>query len=250
MKKYFKIYLEFDRDNCHDIIDKTIKQNGKGYVCVVDGNVLANASKNTLYRNIINKSLVNICDGSSIALFASKIYKMPFSCYTGPEIFAKYLQSNLKQYLLGNTESILSQLKNHIIESGYSIDQFKYEPLPFRNVEDFDYISIAKNINDFSPDIIWVSLGAPKQEVFISKLNVYIDHGVLFAIGGAFNLYLGEKNNTRAPKILRQMHLEWLYRVIREPIRIGSRALYYLIMLPKIIIQEYKQSKNNEEKIL
>ena len=129
---------------------------------------------------------------------------------------------------------------------GYDVKQFKFEPLPFINVEGFDYESIAGNINEFSPDIIWVSLGAPKQEFFINKLYKYVDVGVLFAIGAAFNLFLGDEVNKRAPQLMRRFHLEWLFRVFQEPRRIGKRAWNYAVLMPNLIIEEKRKVKNSK----
>jgi N-acetylglucosaminyldiphosphoundecaprenol N-acetyl-beta-D-mannosaminyltransferase len=245
MNKYFNIFLEFDRKICFEAIGNAIIEKTKGYVCVVDGNVLATANKNKEYREIINGGLVNICDGSSIALLAGIIHRQRFSTYTGPEIFTKYIKENYKQYFLGNTEDNLQRLKNRFIELGYDVKNFKFEPLPFRNVEEFDYKTIACNINDFSPDIIWVSLGAPKQEFFINKLYKYVNVGVLFAIGATFNLFLGDESNKRAPQLMRRFHLEWLFRVFQEPKRIGKRALNYFFLLPRLILEEIKNKKYN-----
>ena len=64
--------------------------------------------------------------------------------------------------------------------------------LPFMPVENFDYQSIANKINKIEPDIIWVSLGAPKQEIFMNKIKPLLNHGVLFGIGAAFNFYIGK----------------------------------------------------------
>jgi len=246
MQKYFDIYLEFSHTKIENIIDDAIKLRTKGYVCAVDGNVLAQSTKNMFYKDIINGSIVNTCDGSSIAMIAGFIHKQKFSTYTGPDIFAKYVKENYKQYFLGNTEENLERLKTMFLDLGYNITQFKFEPLPFRNVEDFDYAKIATNIYEFSPDIIWVSLGAPKQEIFISNLYPHLEKGILFAIGAAFNLFLGDKENKRAPEIMRSMHLEWFYRAIQEPRRVGRRAMSYLILLPILIIKELKQIKQNQ----
>lgn len=245
MRKYFNIPLEFDQITFDNIIKDAINNKTKGYVCVVDGNVLATANKNREYREIINGGLVNSCDGSSIALLAGKIHKQRFSTYTGPEIFTKYVKENYRQYFLGNTEDNLQLLKKRFTELGYNTNLFKFESLPFRNVDDFDYVTIASNINDFAPDIIWVSLGAPKQELFISKLYSKANVGVLFAIGAAFNLFLGGKSNKRAPQIFRKIHMEWLYRVFQEPQRIGKRALNYLIILPRLIFHEIINQQRN-----
>jgi N-acetylglucosaminyldiphosphoundecaprenol N-acetyl-beta-D-mannosaminyltransferase len=243
MKKYFNIFIEFDRVLFNSIIEENIESNRKGYVCVIDGNVLANASKNNEYKKIINSGLVNSCDGSSIALIAGKIHKQSYKTYTGPEIFSDYVKKDYKQYFLGNTNENLERLKKRFIEYGYSMENFRFESLPFMNVEEFDYQTIAKSINEFSPEFIWISLGAPKQEFFINKLYPFIKTGILFAIGAAINLYLGDLENKRAPNLLRKMHLEWLYRAIQEPKRVGKRALNYFLLLPNLIFIEFKQSK-------
>ena len=246
MQKYFNIFIEFNQKLFDNTIKYSIQNKTKGYICVVDGNVLAHATINTTYRDIINGAIVNSCDGSSIALIAGKIHKQHYRTYTGPEILANYVKQNHKQYFLGNTEDNLRRLKDRFSDLGYENKKFKFESLPFRDVEDFDYKTIAKNINEFCPDIIWVSLGAPKQEIFISKLYPYINMGVLFAIGAAFNLFLGDKVNKRAPKLMRRLHLEWLFRVFQEPRRVGKRAFNYFTLLPGLIVSEIKQSKSNK----
>ena len=76
MDKYFNLYFEFDRIRLHKIIKKAIEEKGKGFVCVVDGNVLAIANRDETYRTIVNNAMVNICDGSSIAFFINRIYKL------------------------------------------------------------------------------------------------------------------------------------------------------------------------------
>jgi N-acetylglucosaminyldiphosphoundecaprenol N-acetyl-beta-D-mannosaminyltransferase len=160
------------------------------------------------------------------------------STYTGPELFNDCINKKYRQVFLGNSKENLQLLKEKFEEQKLDLTLFKFQELPFCKVEDFEYKEISKDVNDFNPDLVWVSLGAPKQEQFISMLFPFIEKGVLFAIGAAFNLYLGKAENKRAPKWMRQIHLEWLFRVFQEPKRVGKRAFAYLILLPKIIIEE------------
>ena len=64
---YFNVKLEFDHHKVDQIIHNTIISNGKGYVCSVEGNVLAVANSNPGFAKIVNDALVNLCDGNSIA---------------------------------------------------------------------------------------------------------------------------------------------------------------------------------------
>lgn len=79
--------------------------------------------------------------------------------------------------------------------------------LPFLRVEEFDYPAIAKMIEDDGADIIWVALGAPKQEQFMARLNPYLKRGVQIAVGAAFKFYSGT-GEKYAPLWIRKHHLE------------------------------------------
>ncbi len=243
MGVYFNINLEFNHKVLLHKVEDSIKSRKKGYVCVVDGNVLATTHQDESYKKIINGSIVNACDGSSIAILAGLIHHERFTTFTGPELFTEFVSKNYKQYFLGNTEENLNILKTKFEKESFNMELFKFQSLPFKSVEDFDYNIIAKDINDFLPDIVWVSLGAPKQERFISKLLPEIKQGVLFAIGAAFNLYIDDDCNKRAPVIIRKMHLEWIYRICQEPERVGKRALNYLKIIPVIVMNELRKGK-------
>lgn len=250
MKYYFDLKLEFDHSIIHNLITDCIKNNNKGYVCVVDGNVLATSVKNIQYRNIINNALVNTCDGSSIAFFVGIIHKKKFNTYTGPELFAYFTEKPYRQLFLGNTNEIHNLLKNKFHKETIDTSQMFFETLPFKNVDEFHYENIADRINEISPDIIWVSLGAPKQELFISKLFPLVNKGVLIAIGAAFNLYINDSKNKRAPSLFLKYKLEWLYRSFKDPAKIGKRALNYALLLPGIILNEIKIKYFSKHKLL
>lgn len=247
MEKYFGINFMFNRLDIHKLINKQILEKQTSYVCVVDGNVVAHSFKNPEYNKVLNNSLLNLCDGSSIALIAGLIHNRKLEVYTGPEIFSKYLKENYRQCLIGNTQENLAKIKNKMSSLDFNLDLFKFIPLPYKAVEDFDYISISKEVNVFKPDIIWVSLGAPKQEYFISKLSPLLVQGVLFAIGAVFNFFLEEKKKENP--IIERYNLIWLSRVLKEPKRIGSRAFGYLFLLPKLIMHEIINKKKQDETI-
>jgi hypothetical protein len=100
---------------------------------------------------------------------------------------------------------------------------------------------IAKRINELKPDIVWVSLGAPKQETFISKIFPYIEQGVLFGIGAAFNFYTGDLHNNK--KEIGGLRFIWLERIFKEPKKQLTRVGGYLMMVPKMYFQEKRKAK-------
>lgn len=241
---YFNVKLEFDRDKVDQIIHDTIVKNGKGYVCSVERNVMATANSIAHYQKIVNNALVNICDGAFVAKTIGWAHNKKFETYVGADLFINYIKKKTySQYFLGNTPEVLSHLRNSLAAIDPKINDMQFVTIPFKKVEDFDYQEIAKNINKYSPDIIWVSLGAPKQEEFMYNLLPYINRGVMFGFGAIFNFYSGLPGLQRAPKIFIRYKLEWLYRIYQEPSKNFKRSWNYFIMTPKLIKEEIKNLK-------
>ncbi len=239
MNQYFNINLEFDHDVIHHRIRKAIESKKKGYVCVVDGNVLTISQKDKNYQDILNSSFINTCDGSSIAWLSGIIHKKKLKALNGPEIFEYYIEKKYKQLLLGSTESVIEEIKQTLKNKGVSNSHLLYLPLPFLSVKDFNYKDIACSINALKPEIIWVSLGAPKQEIFMSNILSYLNSGIMFGIGAAFNFYIGK---IRLPQSkLGSFRFIWVSRILREPKKQLKRIIPYILMLPKLYFQEKRK---------
>ena len=221
----FNIHIEFDSKVFRDTVERHIQEKTKAYVCVVDANVLTIAQKDLKYREIVKNATVNTCDGSSIAKMVNKIYGTDYHAYNGPELFEYYIERPYKHVLLGNKASKVEQIKAKVAEKGLDLDMTHVD-VPFVPVDQFDYPAIANQINELKPDIVWVSLGAPKQEMFISNIFPYIEQGVLFGIGAAFNFYTGDLHNNK--KEIGGMRLIWLERILSM---IVSLAFLKLILM-------------------
>lgn len=237
----FNIKLEFDPQVLRDTIERHIYEKKKAYVCVVDANVITMAQKDLQYREIVRNATVNTCDGSSISKMVNKIYGTSYHAYNGPEVFKYYIEKPFKHVLLGNTASKVEQIKKKVKEGGLDLDMLHID-VPFVPVEEFDYEEIAKQINEIKPDIVWVSLGAPKQEKFIANIFPYVNQSVFFGIGAAFNFYTGDLNNNQ--KEIGGLRLIWLERVFKEPKKQLKRVGNYLLTMPRMYIEEKKKAKS------
>lgn len=239
MKKFMNINFLFDKTK----INNLIKENKKGYVCVVNANIVVNANNDSKYLTIINKSLFNICDGSIITLLYNKLKKDNVSSYPGPDMFLEYIkEKKYKSFFLGSSSEILNSMKKELIKIDPKINDYEFYSPPFiQNVEDFNYKGIAEIINNKAPDIIWISLGAPKQERFMSLLLPHIDKGIMVGVGAAFTFYSGLGNFKRAPLWMRKNKLEWLFRIYQEPKKTLGRLKNELLFLPVLIIKEMRK---------
>lgn len=240
MKKYFGINLEFD----HEKIEKTVldiinDKQRKGYCCFVDLNSLVDANKNYEIRRVINEATINSCDGSYIAMSAGRIHKVKLKEYIGPDFFNKFIYSNHRHLILGNTQEVFDKVQAKV--ASVQTSDISYFPLPFKTVENFDYDEIGKFINQLNPDFIWVSLGAPKQEQFMNRLVKYINRGMLIGVGAAINYFSGEIKDI--PIWIRKLHVIWIYRIFTEPKKQIKRMTKVFLEFPKIYRVEKKKVK-------
>ena len=241
-KTYFNVRIEFDRDELDRKIFKAIEEGTPGYSCSVEANNLTVANRNPEFLKVLDGALVNNCDGSVLAKILAWIHKEPIDSYIGADIFIKYISmKRFRQFFLGNTREVLDGLKKNLAEIDPVIAEMRFETLPFRSVDDFDYEGIAEMINADNPDIIWVSLGAPKQEMFMSRLKPYLKRGVMFGYGAIFNFNAGVGAVRRAPKLMLRMRLEWLYRAFEQPQKNIPRYWNFIKILPRLIRDERRK---------
>ena len=228
----FNTHLTFGIANVDNNIENILKNNTKGYVCVVDINVLTMTFIDSNYHEIVNNAIFNTCDGSFLALLkniktkGSKRYRS----YNGPEIFKKYITRNdIKQLLIGSNSADFELLKSMIPRHNHLFNM----ELPFNDVDQFNYNQISSEVNNIKPQIIWVMLGAPKQEIFISKIYPLLDNGLVFGSGAALNFFFNRINN-RVLSIY-GMRFIWLERIFYEPKKQLKRIYSFLKVLPKIV---------------
>jgi N-acetylglucosaminyldiphosphoundecaprenol N-acetyl-beta-D-mannosaminyltransferase len=112
--------------------------------------------------------------------------------------------------------------------------------LPFKKVEEFDYPAIAKTIEADGADIIWVALGAPKQEYFMHYLKPHLSHGVMIAVGAAFKFFSGTAEK-RAPRWMVKAHMEFIFRICQAPKKQLKRCGWIVATLPTLLFQEWRR---------
>lgn len=241
MHNYFNIEYEFDRQQIHDAIDQRIASGTPGYICVADGVILDIANRNPDYLEVINSSMFSICDSSYVPMYIRLIHGKKFGQYCGSEIFHDIVTSRkYRMIFLGSQQEVLDSLKKNLIEWNEQIADMKFVELPFCDIDEFDYASIGRMVNEDKADIIWVALGAPKQEFFMHRLQPHLDRGVMIAVGAAFKFYsdLAEK---RAPEWMVKNHLEFMHRIWQDPRKQVKRCYHIMKSLPRILVTEIKK---------
>lgn len=208
----------------------------KKRVNIISGNpeVLYNGIKNEFLRNSFTKEDALIIPDGVGTLLAAKINGIDITeKIAGIEVMNMLLEEardkNLKVFLLGAKEEALIKCKEKIKENydGINIVGSNNGFFDLDNCDD-----LIEKINESKADILFVAMGAPRQEVFIEKYKDKLCCKIFMGVGGSFDVFAGNVN--RAPQFMINIGMEWLYRVAKEPWRIkrlGSIPKFLLLSL-------------------
>lgn len=248
IKRYFNIDYEFDPVEVHSAIERQLSCPGADYICVADGVILSTANRVPEYLDVINSGMFAICDSSYVPIYIKMIHKENYKQYCGAQIFYDIVSSRSHRMMfLGTQQPVLDALRENISAWNPDVASMKFVELPFCTIDEFDYPAIAHDIEEDGADIIWVALGAPKQEYFMHRLKPYLKHGVIIAVGAAFKFYSG-KDEKRAPRWMVRHHLEFVFRIMQAPRKQLRRCFDIVTMLPRLIISEMKERKHERSK--
>ncbi|EJT6501883.1 WecB/TagA/CpsF family glycosyltransferase [Clostridium perfringens] len=210
----------------------------KKRVNIISGNpeVLYNGIKNEFLKNSFTKEDALIIPDGVGTLLAAKINGIDITeKIAGIEVMNMLLKEardkNLKVFLLGAKEEILIKCKEKIKENydGINIVGSNNGFFDLDNCDD-----LIKKINESKADILFVAMGAPRQEVFIEKYKDKLCCKIFMGVGGSFDVFAGNVN--RAPQFMINIGMEWLYRVAKEPWRIKR-----LGSIPKFLVLSLKE---------
>ena len=203
-------------EELRNAIKNDIEKNKKSYIVTINPEKVIKAKKDESLKKILNNAQYQIPDGIGI-IYASKIKKGNIkSRITGIDTMEMICDLSNKE----NFRIFMYGAKADIIEKAQKLEE-QYENINicgYINGYENDEKKIIKTINNSNPDILFVALGSPKQEKFISKNFNKLNCKILLGVGGSFDVISGHKK--RAPKWVQNKGLEWLYRLIKEPKRI------------------------------
>lgn len=211
-------------------ITKAVKEGRSEYICVSNVRTVSYANKHEDYCNLMNNAYMCTPDGMPLVWMARLWGLKDVQRTVGPDLFIAMLndkESGIKHFLLGDTEDTLAQMKEKYAGNGANIVG-SYSP-PFCELDEFDYPSIAKQINESGADIVWLSLRAPKQDFFAVKLLPHLDKKICIGVGAAFRFSLGQIKHP--PKIFKKLGLTGLFWRKMSL----TRLLQFLVMFMHIL---------------
>ncbi len=195
-------------------------------VAICNANTLVRCYKNKILMNKINNFDIKTTDGFPVAKASNILYKNNQKRVDGYNVFIqtieKGLQNELSHFFYGNSEEITELMIDNLQQKYKDINIAGYYCPPIDNFEKLGKDEKINEIISLNPDVIWVSLGFPKQEEFIDyvKKNHQISAN-LIGIGAVFEWTAGTK--VKAPELLANFGFEWIFRLLQEPRRLFKR---------------------------
>lgn len=181
------------------------------YVCVSNPRTVTYATKHLDYREVMENSFMNLPDAEPMQ-WAARLWGLKDVQRTmGPVIFKEMLcepESGLKHFLLGDTNETLEKITDKFKKEAGANIVGTYSP-PFCSLDEYDYKGIAKQINDSGANLVWVSMRAPKQDFFATRILPFLDKKICIGVGAAFRFNLGEYK--MAPPIIKKLGLMGLF---------------------------------------
>lgn len=201
-------------------------------IATINPEFILKAQNDQEFRNILNKTDLNVADGVGIYFAFLRFGKKLKARITGVDLIEDILQIAEKKkmsiFLVGNENGLSSwqETRDAILK--------KYPQLKISGTD----IGTKSPMGDLVPngEIVFCALGAPRQEKFIHSLKSSKSGKIRLAIGvgGSFD-FLARKI-TRSPKFLRKIGLEWLWRLIQEPRYRAKRIFNAVIIFPIRVI--------------
>jgi len=190
--------------------------------------------RNDSYRAIINKGYLSIPDGKPLQIVGKLKGNKNISRLFGPSVMEKFIdwgrQDNASHFFFGSSEDNLHKLRLAIENKYPGAKIAGMMAPPFMPIDQWDNDKFISAINLANPDFIWVGLGAPKQERWMHQHVGKLKAGIMFGIGAGFDYLAG--NTKHAPQWMKNMSLEWVYRLFQEPKRLWKR---YLTTIPPFL---------------
>lgn len=189
------------------------------------------------HRHRLNSLELVVPDGQPVRWGLNLLHKAGLSDRVyGPNLMLETCRAaerhDLAIYLLGGTDDLLADLTRNLKERFPRLVIARARASRFRTLSVGEKHELIDDINDSGASIVCVGLGCPRQEVWAYEFKDHIRMPVL-AVGAAFNFHAGLLD--QAPEPLQRYGLEWLYRLVKEPIRLWRRYLvlnpYYLGLL-------------------
>jgi N-acetylglucosaminyldiphosphoundecaprenol N-acetyl-beta-D-mannosaminyltransferase len=195
-------------------------------VCICNAHSVVTASQDAAFGRVVNEADMATPDGAPVAWMLRRLGHVEQQRINGPDLMWRYCEQAQGRheplFFYGSSEETLAALKLRLRAAFPALNIVGTISPPFRTLSHDEDEAIIAQINASGAGVVFVSLGCPKQELWMAAHQGRI-HAVMIGVGAAFDYHAGTIQ--RAPKWMQDGGLEWLHRLASEPRRLWRRYL-------------------------
>ena len=214
-------------------IHRWVERGEQHYLIAAPAHCLMDCQRDEALRRVYNNAGLVTPDGMPVVWVLRLMGFRNVERVYGPDVMLavcdRGLDKGYRHYLYGGTPGVVERLAQRLDRRfpGIQIVGMHTPPFPYTAEDDE---ALVKKINGERPDIVWCALGASKEEYWMSRHLGRLNAPALIGVGAAFDFHSGTK--PQAPRWMMRIGLEWLFRVLCEPYRLGPR---YLVNNPQFV---------------
>jgi N-acetylglucosaminyldiphosphoundecaprenol N-acetyl-beta-D-mannosaminyltransferase len=204
------------------VVERARSEQG-GYAVLMNVHVAMTAERDGRLGHAVRDAWQVLPDGAPIAWLERRRGAARAHRIGGPDLMLAVLRSGdlrLRHFLFGSTPDVVDKLERRL---SALVPRLRLAGVLAPEAGHQDDDTVIEQIHLAAPDIVWVALGAPKQELWAQRHSASLAPALVVPVGAAFEFHAGTKR--RAPEWMQRAGLEWAYRLALEPRRLGWRYL-------------------------
>lgn len=216
-------------------IEGWVDAGSRHYVCVTGAHGLIESRTNVALRRSLRSAGLVTPDGMPLVWVARLRGLADVSRVYGPDLMlamsGRSARGDLRHFYYGGGEGIAERLRDMLRQANPDLDVVGCITPPFRAMTPAEESAMVAAINEAKPDILWIGLSTPKQELWMTRMRDRLEVPVMIGVGAAFDFLSGSKR--QAPAWMRRNGLEWCFRIGTEPKRLFAR---YAVIVPRFLL--------------
>jgi N-acetylglucosaminyldiphosphoundecaprenol N-acetyl-beta-D-mannosaminyltransferase len=208
-------------DDAAQLIRRRISLRRRTFCVAVNPEKVHRASKDAKLKRVLESAHVQICDGVGVSLASRLLYGRRVPRCTGIDLFLQLVRLSAKEgwkiFLLGATPEA-NEAASHVLEASFP-------GLIIAGRQDGyfkDNDAVVERINSSGANLLFIAMGSPRQEFWISENMPRLRPSFFMGVGGSLDVVCGSAK--RAPVLFRKFGGEWLFRLLAQPARVGRQS--------------------------
>ena len=221
------------------LIAERLQRGPKGYVCAIGVHGILESLRDGSVANALGNAAVGLPDGTPTVWLGRLQGHRSMNHVTGPaimrEVFSRRQFAGYSHFFYGGKAGVAEELASSIrVRFPWIRVAGTFTP-PFRSLTPDEESELISKINDARPDIVWVGISTPRQDLFMQRMIPHLNTRLMFGVGAAFDFLTGRIRD--CPSWMKRAGLHWLHRLAQDPKHLWRRNLANIAFLWHIGLQ-------------